>query len=193
MRNTRNTHSQQLLLTEHKNRHNYQTFHTSCNIGPFPFTLKSNPYVGLLQALRAQDIEAPRISRQSHMKVSTLSALRTGRLYSTTDTPSTYFCYKLSRPRVTVRQQGLSQWKIPMTLSGMEPATFQLIARCPVTLPSTISQHSTSPPTYLFRRTCGHYLGTFTAVKCSSTVRNVVSPLPTNPNSFSSSGKKINK
>jgi hypothetical protein len=31
-------------------------------------------------------------------------------------------------PRPIVRPEGLSQWKIPMTPSGMEPATFQLSA-----------------------------------------------------------------
>ena len=33
-------------------------------------------------------------------------------------------------PRATVWPEGLSQWKIPMTLSGIEPATFWLEAQC---------------------------------------------------------------
>ena len=90
---------------------------------------KSYPIAGLLRPFQPQEFDASRISRKS--------AYAGAKVVSPTHRPPLFPGYLLRvlilvrgwvYPRAIVQPEGLSQWKIPKTPSGIEHAAFQLAA-----------------------------------------------------------------
>jgi len=115
-----------------------KVYRTNVNVCYMHLYLKrseqSYPIKDMDRPLGLQDIEGPRISRQSaherHMKVVRLSALRTAHLYSQ-QTPLIVIIFRgWGDTGAIVRPERLGQWKIPMSSSAVEPNTFRLLAQC---------------------------------------------------------------
>jgi hypothetical protein len=91
---------------------------------------KATPVLASAGPEDTRRLRVPVFLDTSYMKAARLSAVCTGRLY-----PHNMLLVIISvrgwvDSRAIVRAVGLSQCKIPMTPSGIEPATFRLVAYC---------------------------------------------------------------
>jgi len=76
------------------------------------------------------EVQVLRFHDNQHMKVVRISALSPGHLYPQDIFLVIIYVRRRVNPRATVRPERLCQGKIPVTASGIVPATFRLVAHC---------------------------------------------------------------
>jgi len=125
------------LIKELINRFTYKYFFF-CWILPFTLYMSTVSKQKLKQS-HYRPAQAQRVPGGWGSQIALQSAHEGGKVVSPTHRPSLppqeIFLVLISvrgwvNPRATVRLEGLCQWKIPVTSSGNEPATFRLVAQC---------------------------------------------------------------
>jgi hypothetical protein len=91
---------------------------------------QSNPCTGLDRPWGFLEAQAPRYPLNWHTKVVRLSVLQTGCLYSQGIFLELISVIGWVDPRATVQPEGLSQWKLATTPSGIRPMSFWPVAQC---------------------------------------------------------------
>jgi hypothetical protein len=99
--------------------------HPSDRVKPFS-RCKKGKAIPLQAPEGSRKVEVPIFQDNQHMNVVRLSALRTGRLYP----HSKHSWYSFLLETESAPQCHSAARKIPMKTSGIEPATFRLVARC---------------------------------------------------------------
>jgi hypothetical protein len=88
---------------------------------------KSIPHRPVTGSDDYRKLRLPDFMTFGNMKVVKLLALSTGRLYSAANIPGTHFCYRTSLFQSHCTD---GRTKFPSTQSGIESATFRLVAQC---------------------------------------------------------------
>ena len=91
--------------------------------------MSSKPCTALNRPWGFQKVESPIFQDNQHMKVVSLSALRTGHLYPSEDISGNSVRGWVN-PRAIDGPEGLRHWKFPIIPTGIEPETFRLVAQC---------------------------------------------------------------